>query len=128
MAENHEGLSIDIRQKPIRLETPALPNAVAKGLTEEHLEASLAALRGDTAVTSAPPEKTTLSPSTTIQTAIRLKQAVRVGFVDASGNATTMEVTPIAVTGGQVSVIDDLTGQLHRLSLHRLTEAVILNR
>lgn len=129
VAENHEGLSIDIRQKPIRLETPAPPAVVSKGLSEEHLEASLAALRGgDTAVASAPPAKTTLSPSTTIQTAIRLKQAVQVGFVDASGHATTMAVTPIAVTGGQVSVIDNLTGQLHRLSLHRLTEAVILDR
>jgi|GEM_PF-346772 hypothetical protein len=128
VAENHEGLSIDIRQKPIRLETPGLPNVVSKGLTEEHLEASLAALKGDAAVASAPPAKTTLSPSTTLQTAIRLKQAIRVGFVDDSGSATTMEVTPIAVTGGQVSVIENLTGQLHRLSLHRLTEAVILNR
>ena len=102
----------------------------AKVPDPEHIAAALAALRNassEAATTANATLKTKLSPSTTIQAAIRLKQAVRLSFVDASGQATTIEVVPIAVTGGQVSAIEEKTGQLHRISLHRLTEAVIVN-
>ena len=130
VAEDDHGLSIDIRPKPIRVATPASPTMPAKVPDPEHIAAALAALRNassEAATTANATPKTKLSPSTTIQAAIRLKQAVRLSFVDASGQATTIEVVPIAVTGGQVSAIEEKTGQLHRISLHRLTEAVIVN-
>lgn len=128
VAENAEGLSIDIRQKPLRLPTPKAAAIKNSEPDPEHLAAALQSLRSSTdeTATSAVTDTSDLSPLTTIQTAIRLKQRLRIGVVDGQGIASRFEVTPIAVTGGQVSALDQHTGQLHHFQIYRVTEAVIV--
>ena len=47
------------------------------------------------------------------------------GFVDKHGRAVHKTVTPLTVTGGQVDALDEVSGQVQRFTLHRITEVLL---
>ena len=58
----------------------------------------------------------------TLQTAIRLKQAVTMNVVDSLGNANTETVVPVSVSGGRVRVFDPAKDTERVLSIHRIID------
>lgn len=58
----------------------------------------------------------------TLQTAIRLKQAVVMNVVDSEGNAMVETVVPVSVSGGRVRVFDPHRETERVLSIHRIID------
>lgn len=110
--------------------TTALPGSARPVYTaprtappEDDVEAQLSVLRQHRAV----PAETTGEASTqlgleTLQTAIRLKQAVTMNVVDSLGNANTETVVPVSVSGGRVRVFDPAKDTERVLSIHRIID------
>ncbi|MFK0041214.1 helicase-associated domain-containing protein [Paenarthrobacter sp. NPDC090517] len=90
---------------------------------DDDVEAQLSVLRQHRAV---PPEVTgeasTQLGLETLQTAIRLKQAVTMNVVDSLGNANTETVVPVSVSGGRVRVFDPAKDTERVLSIHRIID------
>ncbi|WP_416405164.1 helicase-associated domain-containing protein [Arthrobacter sp. LFS091] len=90
---------------------------------DEDVEAQLSVLRQHRGV----PAETAGEASTqigleTLQTAIRLKQAVIMNVVDSLGNANTETVVPVSVSGGRVRVFDPAKETERVLSIHRIID------
>lgn len=110
--------------------TTALPGSARPVYTaprtappDDDVEAQLSVLRQHRAV----PAETTGEASTqlgleTLQTAIRLKQAVTMNVVDSLGNANTETVVPVSVSGGRVRVFDPAKDTERVLSIHRIID------
>lgn len=110
--------------------TTALPGSARPVYTaprtappDDDVEAQLSVLRQHRAV----PAETTGEASTqlgleTLQTAIRLKQAVIMNVVDSLGNANTETVVPVSVSGGRVRVFDPAKDTERVLSIHRIID------
>lgn len=127
VAEDATGMRIDMRPPTIELPAPESKTQHRDDVTPAHIADALSAIRrGDAAATAAEQGTKTGSHGGgavgVLQSAIRANRPVTVGFVDKHGTASHLYVTPIAVTGGQVSAIDETTGQLHTFSVHRITE------
>jgi hypothetical protein len=60
-----------------------------------------------------------------LQQAVRDKQRVWVGYVDAHGGAAARLVRPVSVGAGYLRAEDDRTETLHTFALHRITAAVV---
>ena len=111
--------------------TTALPGSARPVYTaprtappEDDVEAQLVCPAADTV---AVPAETTGEASTqlgleTLQTAIRLKQAVTMNVVDSLGNANTETVVPVSVSGGRVRVFDPAKDTERVLSIHRIID------
>ncbi|MFW0775153.1 helicase-associated domain-containing protein [Paenarthrobacter nitroguajacolicus] len=110
--------------------TTAVPGSVRPVYTaprtappDDDVEAQLSVLRQHRAV----PAETAGEASTqlgleTLQTAIRLKQAVTMNVVDSLGNANTETVVPVSVSGGRVRVFDPAKDTERVLSIHRIID------
>ncbi len=61
----------------------------------------------------------------TLQQALRAKQRVWVGYVDAHGATTSRLVRPVSIAAGYLRAEDDRTETLHTFALHRITAAVL---
>jgi hypothetical protein len=128
VAEDAAGASLDIRPKPARLPARDIPVKSPQVLDESRINAAVAAIRradgakdAGTAHT-APDTRTTLA---LLQAAARGGRTVTLGFVDKHGRAVHRTVTPLTVTGGQVDALDEVTGQVQRFMLHRITEVLL---
>ncbi|QGU03980.1 helicase-associated domain-containing protein [Corynebacterium comes] len=128
VAEDATGAALDIRPKPARLPAPDIPSRSPQKLDESRISAAVAAIRradgakeAGAAVTG-PDTQTTLA---LLQAAARGGRTVTVGFVDKHGRAVHRTVTPLTVTGGQVDALDEVTGQVQRFMLHRITEVLL---
>jgi hypothetical protein len=60
-----------------------------------------------------------------LQQAVRDKQRVWVGYVDAHGGTAARLVRPVSVGAGYLRAEDDRTETLHTFALHRITAAVV---
>ncbi|MGF4045249.1 helicase-associated domain-containing protein [Paenarthrobacter nitroguajacolicus] len=90
---------------------------------DDDVEAQLSVLRQHRAVpTEATGETATQLGLETLQTAIRLKQAVTMNVVDSLGNANTETVVPVSVSGGRVRVFDPAKDTERVLSIHRIID------
>lgn len=92
-------------------------------LTEEDLEAQVKVLRGSArpgAGTGA--ESEAIIGLETLRTAIRTKQAVRLGFADSAGNSTRQVFVPLSVHGGRVRVFDPEKETERVISVHRIMD------
>jgi predicted DNA-binding transcriptional regulator YafY len=59
-----------------------------------------------------------------LQQALRDKQRVWVGYVDAHGGTASRLVRPVSMGAGYLRAEDDRTETLHTFALHRITAAV----
>lgn len=90
---------------------------------DDDVEAQLVVLRQHRAVPAeATGEASTQLGLETLQTAIRLKQAVTMNVVDSLGNANTETVVPVSVSGGRVRVFDPAKDTERVLSIHRIID------
>ena len=90
---------------------------------DDDVEAQLSVLRQHRAVPAeATGEAATQLGLETLQTAIRLKQAVTMNVVDSLGNANTETVVPVSVSGGRVRVFDPAKDTERVLSIHRIID------
>ncbi|WP_309073668.1 helicase-associated domain-containing protein [Paenarthrobacter sp.] len=90
---------------------------------DDDVEAQLSVLRQHRAVPAeATGEASTQLGLETLQTAIRLKQAVTMNVVDSLGNANTETVVPVSVSGGRVRVFDPAKDTERVLSIHRIID------
>jgi len=90
---------------------------------EDDVQAQLSILRQHRAVpTGTAGEASTQIGLETLQTAIRLKQAVTMNVVDSLGNANTETVVPVSVSGGRVRVFDPAKDTERVLSIHRIID------
>ena len=90
---------------------------------DDDVEAQLTVLRQHRSVPAeATGEASTQLGLETLQTAIRLKQAVTMNVVDSLGNANTETVVPVSVSGGRVRVFDPAKDTERVLSIHRIID------
>ncbi|MGO4146795.1 helicase-associated domain-containing protein [Paenarthrobacter sp. YAF11_1] len=90
---------------------------------DDDVDAQLSVLRQHRGVRSeAAGEASTQLGLETLQTAIRLKQAVTMNVVDSLGNANTETVVPVSVSGGRVRVFDPAKDTERVLSIHRIID------
>lgn len=90
---------------------------------DDDVEAQLTVLRQHRGVPAeATGEASTQLGLETLQTAIRLKQAVTMNVVDSLGNANTETVVPVSVSGGRVRVFDPAKDTERVLSIHRIID------
>ncbi|MFS2088635.1 helicase-associated domain-containing protein [Paenarthrobacter nicotinovorans] len=90
---------------------------------DDDVEAQLTVLRQRRGVPAeATGEASTQLGLETLQTAIRLKQAVTMNVVDSLGNANTETVVPVSVSGGRVRVFDPAKDTERVLSIHRIID------
>ena len=96
-------------------------------LTEEDLEAQLAALRGrGPAVAAKPDESVPLVGLETLRKAIRTKSSVRMGVVDSQGNERQEIFVPLSVGDGRVRVFDPRRDVERVVSIHRIMDVEIV--
>lgn len=132
VAEDATGAALDIRPRPARLPAPDLPGTRRGGLDESRIRAAVAAVRrGDETAGRAPatddrgrPVQGTATLGL-LQAAARAGRTVTLGFVDKHGVAVHRTVKPVTVSGGQVDAVDEVTGTVHRFTLHRITEVIL---
>ena len=124
VAEDATGAALDIRPAPARLPAPDIPTRPSRTPDESRISAAVAAVRRhDSGETVTPQDtRTTLA---ILQAAARGGRPVTVGFVDKHGRAVHRTVTPLTVTGGQVDALDEVTGEVQRFMLHRITEVLL---
>ncbi|MDO4631622.1 MAG: helicase-associated domain-containing protein [Corynebacterium sp.] len=128
IAEDIDGTSIDIRPQPARigrkpdqpyeerLNTPTPPT----DLTPEHISAVLAALHTEpTANASDSTSKSSTFPAL-IRAAIRENHPLTIKYVDSHNELLLRVLTPISLESNMVSTIDEKTGTLIRIPLHRI--------
>ncbi|MCT9868508.1 helicase-associated domain-containing protein [Paenarthrobacter aurescens] len=90
---------------------------------DDDVEAQLSVLRQHRGVPAeAAGEASTQLGLETLQTAIRLKQAVTMNVVDSLGNSNTETVVPVSVSGGRVRVFDPAKDTERVLSIHRIID------
>ncbi|GAA5197888.1 helicase-associated domain-containing protein [Rugosimonospora acidiphila] len=147
VAEDASGAAVLARPKSPRAPARRAPAAIRSlgdgqvRLTQPRLASIVEQLRrADTAVRTArrPPaglraERTgTATPAqahiqamAVLQQAVRDKQRVWVGYVDAHGGTAARLVRPVSVGAGYLRAEDDRTETLHTFALHRITAAVV---
>ncbi|MCS4490065.1 helicase-associated domain-containing protein [Corynebacterium sp. ES2775-CONJ] len=123
VAEDHHGLSVDIRPQRERQETPPAPRSTPS-LSEDSILKALQALK------ASPPSHSIGSGEASISVvhkAIRHKLDLILSYVDAAGIQHSQEMSPIAMTAGHISAIEKVTGELIRIPAHRLSAAQIIH-
>ena len=127
---------------PPRRNVLSLPTLVdgVRGLTPARLAAVVEALRhGDAAARTARRAPMTVRAAiggataaqahtqamAVLQQAIRDKQRVWVGYVDAHGATASRLLRPVSIGAGYLRAEDERTEMLHTLALHRITAAVV---
>jgi predicted DNA-binding transcriptional regulator YafY len=90
--------------------------------SQDDVEAQLAVLRNQSAVTGNADEAAPMLGIETLQKAIRLKRAVRLNIVDALGNSTVEELRPVSISAGRVRVFDPERETERVLSVHRIID------
>jgi hypothetical protein len=74
---------------------------------------------------SGTPAQAHIQAMAVLQQAVRDKQRVWVGYVDAHGGTAARLVRPVSVSAGYLRAEDDRTETLHTFALHRITAAVV---
>jgi hypothetical protein len=112
-----------LRQPPRELtglltepQSAALVEAIRRG------EAASRATRRTAPSTSVNP-RSTAAALATLQQAIRTRQRIWVGYVDAHGASAARLVRPVSIGAGYLRAEDDRTETLHTFALHRITSA-----
>lgn len=112
-----------VRQPPRELpgllteaQSAALVEAIKRG------EAAARATRRAAPATSVNP-RSTAAALATLQQAIRTRQRIWVGYVDAHGASAARLVRPVSIGAGYLRAEDDRTETLHTFALHRITSA-----
>ncbi|AKK08147.1 helicase-associated domain-containing protein [Corynebacterium testudinoris] len=124
VAEDASGAALDIRPKPLRLPTPDAAPERLTTIPAERIAAAVSAIRrADDSSEKVPAESgKTLA---VLQAAARGGRTVTLGFVDKHGLAVHRVVTPLTVSGGQVDALDEVSGDVQRFMLHRITEVLL---
>ncbi|KRF03939.1 hypothetical protein ASH00_14845 [Arthrobacter sp. Soil782] len=92
-------------------------------LTEADLEAQMTVLRGNGRPgAGGGAESEAMIGLETLRTAIRTKQAVRMGFADSAGNSTRQVFVPLSVHAGRVRVFDPEKETERVISVHRIMD------
>jgi hypothetical protein len=107
------------RDLPVLLtgaQSAALVETIRRG------EAAARATRRTTPATAVNP-RSTAAALATLQQAIRTRQRIWVGYVDAHGASAARLVRPVSIGAGYLRAEDDRTETLHTFALHRITSA-----
>lgn len=92
-------------------------------LTEEDVEGQMKVLRGGTRPgLGTGGESEAMIGLETLRTAIRTRQAVRLGFADSAGNSTRQVFVPLSVHAGRVRVFDPEKETERVISVHRIMD------
>ncbi len=122
VAEDALGASLSLAPSPARVPSAEQPMPKSQ-LDESRIKAAVAAIRREEAAHGGTvSEQPTLA---VLQAAVRGNRTVTLGFVDKQGVAVHRTVKPVTVSAGQVDVIDEGTGTVHRFMLHRITEVIV---
>ncbi|GAB2503588.1 hypothetical protein CATRI_03320 [Corynebacterium atrinae] len=124
VAEDASGALLDIRPQPLRLPTPPPAATRTTALPTERIAAAVTAIRhADDTSQKVPAESgRTLA---VLQAAARGGRTVTLGFVDKQGRAVHRVVTPLTVSAGQVDALDEVSGDVQRFLLRRITEVLL---
>jgi hypothetical protein len=125
-AEDSTGTVVDIRARGARVAAPPRrrPHRPVSQPSSDTLSAVVAVLRK---VTTAQFGSMRIDPAVAmslLQRAAREQQSVLIGYVDAAGVATQRVVSPIVVTGGQLTAFDSASSRAREFAVHRITSVV----
>lgn len=137
IAEDANGLVLDLSSQPSRIQAPApalSPTKSQHGSGTEWInqvietmragdraEAKTAAGRGTGIDIDDDPSSGTAAYNL-LKRASRSGQDITISYVDRNGQSGRRRVRPVTVSGGQVDAIDPASGQVLRFLLHRITE------
>lgn len=122
-AEDATGASIDVRPPASRVKYKE-PAASPAPFDPTRINTAIAAIRRADGTGSAP--HSSHDYRSFFLAAIRKRQSARVSFIDNEGTTRKVRVTPIAVTGGQVSAADLATGVPVVFQLENVISATII--
>nr|WP_296768013.1 helicase-associated domain-containing protein [Rhodococcus sp. (in: high G+C Gram-positive bacteria)] len=135
--EDANGAIVDLRSRGARVPTrrtrahyrnPAVPTEEQLGRLVTELRAGERASKaGGQTVRSDGTRATGTATLALLQTALRVKRSVTIGYVDAQGTASQRVVEPVGVGGGQLEAFDAATGEIRRFTLHRITSVALVD-
>ncbi len=135
--EDAQGTIVDLRSRGARVpprrtrtgfRSPAVP-------TDEQLTRLVTELRageraskaGGQAVRSDGTRATGTATLALLQTAVKVRRSVSIGYVDAQGTASQRVVDPVGLGSGQLEAFDSATGEIRRFTLHRITSVALVD-
>ncbi|MGA9871305.1 MAG: helicase-associated domain-containing protein [Rhodococcus sp. (in: high G+C Gram-positive bacteria)] len=135
--EDANGTIVDLRSRGARVpvrrnrpgyRSPAVPTEEQLGRLVTELRAGERASRaGGQTVRSDGTRATGTATLALLQTAVKVRRSVTIGYVDAQGTASQRVVDPIGVGSGQLEAFDPATGEIRRFTLHRVTSVALVD-
>lgn len=121
------GARVALRRTRAHFRNPAVPTEEQLGRLVTELRAGERASRtgGDT-VRSDGTRATGTATLALLQTAVKVRRSVTIGYVDAQGTASQRVVDPVGIGGGQLDAFDPATGEVRRFTLHRITSVALV--
>ncbi|RMI29654.1 helicase-associated domain-containing protein [Nocardia stercoris] len=135
--EDSSGTIVDLRPRGARLAPrpnvrqswrPTPPSAEQLRLLVAELRAGERATRARSAhaVRADGSRTSTAATIALLQLAVRVRRAVHIGYVDASGVASQRIVEPVKVAGGQLDALDPVSGAVRHFTLHRIASVALV--
>ncbi|QYH20100.1 helicase-associated domain-containing protein [Corynebacterium aquatimens] len=123
-AENNQGVQIDLAPEPLLANGSVSELPSRRSVEPEYAERVIAALRTN-AIDRPEGGQTGTDTLETLRAAARARRHVTLGYVDSNGRGQTATVLPLSVNAGQVDALDEATDRVIRISLSRITRAVL---
>lgn len=121
------GARVPLRRTRANFRNPAVPTDDQLGRLVTELRAGdRASKTGGEKVRSDGTRATGTATLALLQTAVKVKRSVTIGYVDAQGTASQRVVDPVGIGGGQLDAFDPATGEIRRFTLHRITSVALV--
>ncbi|WP_072805274.1 helicase-associated domain-containing protein [Rhodococcoides yunnanense] len=121
------GARVPVRRGRTNYRSQAVPTDEQLGRLVTELRAGeRAATAGGRTVRSDGTRATGSATMALLQTAVKVRRSVSIGYVDAQGVASQRVVDPVSVGGGQLDAFDPATGAVRRFTLHRITSVALV--
>ncbi|WP_197480890.1 helicase-associated domain-containing protein, partial [Rhodococcus sp. EPR-157] len=122
------GARVAVRRSRAHFRSPAVPTDEQLGRLVTELRAGeRASTAGGQAVRSDGTRATGTATLALLQTALKVRRSVTIGYVDAQGTASQRVVDPVGMGGGQLEAFDPATGEIRRFTLHRITSVALVD-
>ncbi len=122
------GARVPLRRARANFRNPAVPTDEQLGRLVTELRAGERASRaGGETVRSDGTRATGTATLALLQTAVKVRRSVSIGYVDAQGTASRRVVDPVGIGGGQLEAFDPATGEIRRFTLHRITSVALVD-
>ncbi|AYJ48565.1 helicase-associated domain-containing protein [Rhodococcus sp. P1Y] len=122
------GARVPLRRTRANYRNPAVPTDEQLGRLVTELRAGdRASTAGGQAVRSDGTRATGTATLALLQTAVKVRRSVTIGYVDAQGTASQRVVDPVGMGSGQLEAFDPATGEIRRFTLHRITSVALVD-